>query len=692
MIKEVDHSRVIQVFLWSVAALFLCAFTSLYTQIPGLYGKDGLYPASYILEDKSLCHDNDRRCSNWSKQSQCFENSEWMLENCAKSCNACKSSFQTYMAFPTLLWHTPYLGLSTETGMEFLCLLGILLSFYMLLSRPNRDCLNYIFLWILYFSLVQVGQIFLYYQWDNLLLEMAFFAALVSPWTFYNGPWNLLKCTRIEVHVQREHDLITFWLVRWLLFRLMFASGIVKLLWMDETWWKLTALNWHYESQCIPTPLAWYMQKLPDSFHRLCVVFTYLIEIVIPFLFFAPVRSIRLFAFCSEVLLQFMILLTGNYNFFNLSTMTLCLSLLDDKFLTSSTDWNKIYQSVRAAFERKKNAEKEKAAEALGQVATDDDKTSNANALKMHVSSTWLLCRRRLFTWLKTEVNPKTILKLQDMLESRPFGILRSVIVAILFLGTVICLFVVAVVYFGLRFEKHEFLYTEIKFTPAWFTKTLTSLLSVAIIVPFVCLIMQIISSALRCLLKDYSIKLKVISLLQTIVFGSFAVWIFGITLVPLTELDLRSRNRIPKIFIRQHKFLEKYKTFNSYGLFRSMTGIGGRPEVVIMGGDSLDQNTTWKEYNFIYKPGNLFFAPPYNVPHQPRLDWQMWFASLGDYMSNPWFVQLTYKLLNGEKAVLDLMSTNPFMEKPPKYIRSVLYRYHYTMNQSGFIDAVFHG
>eukprot|EP00795_Rhopilema_esculentum_P011508 gene11508-21725_t len=470
------------------------------------------------------------------------------------------------MAFPTLLWHTPYLGLSTETGMEFLCLLGILLSFYMLLSRPNRDCLNYIFLWILYFSLVQVGQIFLYYQWDNLLLEMAFFAALVSPWTFYNGPWNLLKCTRIEVHVQREHDLITFWLVRWLLFRLMFASGIVKLLWMDETWWKLTALNWHYESQCIPTPLAWYMQKLPDSFHRLCVVFTYLIEIVIPFLFFAPVRSIRLFAFCSEVLLQFMILLTGNYNFFNLSTMTLCLSLLDDKFLTSSTDWNKIYQSVRAAFERKKNAEKEKAAEALGQVATDDDKTSNANALK--------------------------------------------------------------------------------KFTPAWFTKTLTSLLSVAIIVPF----------------------------------------------VPLTELDLRSRNRIPKIFIRQHKFLEKYKTFNSYGLFRSMTGIGGRPEVVIMGGDSLDQNTTWKEYNFIYKPGNLFFAPPYNVPHQPRLDWQMWFASLGDYMSNPWFVQLTYKLLNGEKAVLDLMSTNPFMEKPPKYIRSVLYRYHYTMNQSGFIDAVFHG
>ena len=78
-------------------------------------------------------------------------------------------------------------------------------------------------------------------------------------------------------------------------------------------------------------------------------------------------------------------------------------------------------------------------------------------------------------------------------------------------------------------------------------------------------------------------------------------------------------------------------------------------------------------------------------VPHQPRLDWQMWFAALDDYQANPWFMNLLHKLLHGEESVLDLMAANPFKERPPKYIRSVLYRYHYTMNNTGFWNSLFH-
>ena len=122
-----------------------------------------------------------------------------------------------------------------------------------------------------------------------------------------------------------------FWLVRWLLFRLMFASGVVKLTSECPTWWGLTALDYHYESQCIPTPLAWYAHQLPAWLQRLSVVATYVIEIPIPFLFLVPVRSLRMFAFYSQVLLQVLIILTGNYNFFNLLTLTLCLSLVDDQ-------------------------------------------------------------------------------------------------------------------------------------------------------------------------------------------------------------------------------------------------------------------------------------------------------------------------------------------------------------------------
>jgi hypothetical protein len=95
------------------------------------------------------------------------------------------------------------------------------------------------------------------------------------------------------------------------------------------------------------------------------------------------------------------------------------------------------------------------------------------------------------------------------------------------------------------------------------------------------------------------------------------------------------------------HTSLSKYNIANSYGLFRRMTGVEkGRPEVVLEYGDSLDG--PWKEYSFLYKPGNISAGPVFVAPHQPRLDWQMWFASLGTYHDNPWLVSLTYRLLQG--------------------------------------------
>lgn len=66
-------------------------------------------------------------------------------------------------------------------------------------------------------------------------------------------------------------------------------------------------------------------------------------------------------------------------------------------------------------------------------------------------------------------------------------------------------------------------------------------------------------------------------------------------------------------------------------------------------------------------------------APHQPRLDWQMWFAALGSYQHNPWFVHLVYKLLHGENDVLDLMASKQPFKTPPHYVRAILYKYHYT-------------
>jgi hypothetical protein len=111
----------------------------------------------------------------------------------------------------------------------------------------------------------------------------------------------------------------------------------------------------------------------------------------------------------------------------------------------------------------------------------------------------------------------------------------------------------------------------------------------------------------------------------------------------------------------------------NPYGLFAVMTTT--RPEIVIEG--SAD-GRVWREYVFRYKPGPLSRPAAWNIPHQPRLDWQMWFAALGGPRENLWIVGLMRRLLEGSPPVLALLDTNPFAEGPPKFVRAKLYDYRF--------------
>jgi len=115
-------------------------------------------------------------------------------------------------------------------------------------------------------------------------------------------------------------------------------------------------------------------------------------------------------------------------------------------------------------------------------------------------------------------------------------------------------------------------------------------------------------------------------------------------------------------------------RSVNSYGLFATMTT--SRPEIAIEGSDD---GNRWLPYEFKWKPGDLARAPRFVAPYQPRLDWQMWFAALEDYRSNPWFTQFLARLLSGSPQVLALLEQNPFPRHPPRYIRAILYDYHFT-------------
>ena len=118
----------------------------------------------------------------------------------------------------------------------------------------------------------------------------------------------------------------------------------------------------------------------------------------------------------------------------------------------------------------------------------------------------------------------------------------------------------------------------------------------------------------------------------------------------------------------------EPFRIVNTDGLFAGMTI--SRPEIVVEGSND---GQTWLEYSFKYKPGDLNRPPVWVEPHQPRLDWQMWFAALSNYQANPWFGRFMLRLLQGSPAVLALLDKNPFPDLPPRYVRALLYDYRFT-------------
>ena len=129
-----------------------------------------------------------------------------------------------------------------------------------------------------------------------------------------------------------------------------------------------------------------------------------------------------------------------------------------------------------------------------------------------------------------------------------------------------------------------------------------------------------------------------------------------------------------PRTLANVYGKLEAFRIVNSYGLFRVMTK--DRCEIIFEGSaDGMD----WLPYEFKWKPGDVKRAPGWCAPHQPRLDWQMWFAALGTPQENPWIGGLVVRLLQGSRDVDRLFAHNPFPEKPPRYVRGMYYRYRFT-------------
>jgi len=116
----------------------------------------------------------------------------------------------------------------------------------------------------------------------------------------------------------------------------------------------------------------------------------------------------------------------------------------------------------------------------------------------------------------------------------------------------------------------------------------------------------------------------------------------------------------------------------NTYGAFGS---VGMERNEIIFEGTSdatISEKTVWKEYEFPCKPGNVLSRPCIVAPYQPRLDWAIWFAAMSEPAEYPWVFHFVWKLLHNDPGTLNLLDKNPFPDKPPRFIRAQLYRYHF--------------
>ena len=464
-------------FLRALGLTYLIAFVSLWVQIDGLVGSNGVSPLNQFLPA--------------------------VYERFGRS---------AYSLLPTLCWFD-----SSNGFLHFLFGGGVVLSLLLILGIA--PALSLVVLFVFYLSLTIAGQTFLSFQWDILLLEIGFLSIFPAPWRLWPRElmW-LLRPPNAATPVSRP----ALFLLKFLLFKLMLMSGMVKLTSGDDCWWNLTALDYHYWSQPLPTVFAWWADKSPEWFKHFSVAFCLVVEIIVPFFIWAPRRP-RLIAAGLMIFLQIVIAVTGNYCFFNLLAIALCLLLIDDS----------VAGALRAApHKRAKN-----------------------------VSAAF-----------------RTAEPLLDRLCSY---------------------------------------------------------------------------AAIAVIIVTFPIN----------------AWLILSAFKPHLEW--------PRPLIAIYGRLEPFRIVNGYGLFRVMTKERG--EIVIEGSaDGIE----WLPYEFKWKPGDLMRAPGWCAPHQPRLDWQMWFAALGSYRENPWFGRLIVRLLHGSQDVRQLLAKDHFPHESPRYIRATFYRYRFTTSR----------
>ncbi len=268
----------------SLAAIYLVAFLVAVNQFNALLGSHGLLPVPFFLKNVSF----------WRSPSLFFLHYS--------------DGFAALLAW-------------TGVGCSVLAISGVSERFGTPVSMAVWGVM-----WLLYLSFVNVGQTWYAFGWETLLLETGFLAIFL-------GARNVAPPAAV------------IWMFRWLLFRLMFGAGLIKLR-GDPCWRDLTCLTYYFQSQPIPNPLTWFFHRLPAIVDKAGVVFNFVAEIAAPVGCLLPLRGVRVAAGIITIVFQGALIASGNLSWLNYLTIVIAISCFDDRVLARilpihpfSRDW-----------------------------------------------------------------------------------------------------------------------------------------------------------------------------------------------------------------------------------------------------------------------------------------------------------------------------------------------------------------
>ncbi|XP_060599911.1 lipase maturation factor 1-like [Ruditapes philippinarum] len=273
--------------------IYFVAFLVAQHQNKQLIGSYGILPASSFLDDVRRRTGGREGTIKWS----------------------------TFLQVPSLLWLFDY-GEVLDELLDYIAYAGLGLSTFLIINGGANWFIMFA-LWALYHSLVNVGQRWYGFGWESQLLETGFLAIFLCP---------LFDTSSLPRFTPTSKFVI--WGYRWLIFRIMLGAGLIKIR-GDKCWRDLTCMNYHYETQPVPNPMAYYMHQSPEWFHMFETLSNHFVELIAPLLLLMPApRICKMIGGSIQILFQVVLIISGNLSFLNWLTILPSLACFDDASIT----------------------------------------------------------------------------------------------------------------------------------------------------------------------------------------------------------------------------------------------------------------------------------------------------------------------------------------------------------------------